>query len=191
MAHKFRPENHGRLTSEERSKYQDPSLAVGYLELLPGARVADVGCGTGFFTFEIASRLVGGELWAIDSSSEMLALFRMRQGEAGIDGIRVLQSSENHIPLSDGYLDRVLMAIVLHEADDKRSFLGEVRRLMKPSGLILLIDWHKAPSPEGPPVEERVAVDEAEALLKECGFQGVERYDIYPYHYLLRAWCGP
>ena len=187
MAYKFHPENYRRLHSKDRLKFQEPSKLIGLLELFPGAKVADVGCGSGFFTLEVAKRLDGGELWAVDISQEMLERLKEHMGERGIYNINLLLSAESQIPLEDSYLDRVLLSIVLHEAEDRVAFLKEVRRVLKPGGRLVLTDWHKAPSPEGPPLEHRLSEEEARRLLIEAGFKGITAHPLYEYHYVLTA----
>ncbi len=187
MAHKFHPENYRRLHSRDRLKFQEPSKLIGLLELFPGAKVADVGCGSGFFTLEVARRLDGGEVWAVDISQEMLDRLKEHMEKEEIHNVNPLLSQESQIPLKDCHLDRVLLSTVLHEAEDKVAFLKEIRRVLKPGGKLVLTDWHKASSPEGPPLKHRVTEEEARRFLAVAGFKEIEAHPLYEYHYVLTA----
>ncbi len=185
MARKFLPESYERLHSRERREIQDPSKLIDLLGLFPGARVADLGCGSGFFTLEVAGRLGEGEVWAVDISQEMLGHLKRNLEREGVGNIRPLLSEESRIPLADAYLDRALLVVVLHEAEERPAFLREVRRVVKPGGVLVLADWHKAPSPMGPPLEDRVTEEEAVSLLEGAGFKDIESHHLYRYQYVL------
>src|SRR3990172_9291557 len=181
---KARPE---KLWSEERRARLEPSKIAPLMDMFPGAKVADVGCGSGFFTVELAKEMPDGEIWAVDVSDEMLCALKERLAERGVKNVTPLLCQENGIPLPDGYLDRALTAQVLHEANNKRAFLAEVSRILKEGGKIVLVDWRRAPSPSGPPLKERVAVKEAMKLLTDVGFWEIGHHSIYPYSYFLTS----
>ena len=67
-----------------------------------------------------------------------------------------LKSDEDSIPLADAEVDFALIAFVLHEAANAESFLKEVRRILRPEGTLLVIDWVKKSEEKGPPLEERI-----------------------------------
>jgi hypothetical protein len=59
---------------------------------------------------------------------------------------------------------------VLHEPPDPAAFLHEVKRALRPSCRILVVDWQKRPTEQGPPVEHRLSEDETRSLLSADGF---------------------
>lgn len=169
----------------------EPSKVVPLMNMFPGARIADVGCGSGFFTLELAKEMRGGEIWAVDVSEEMLSALQKRLEEQGVEYVRPLLWQEKGIPLKDSYLDRVLAAQVLHEVDDRKAFLAEISRVLKNEGRIVMVDWRRAPSPTGPPLEERVAEEEAVELLADAGFGEIGHHSLYTYSYVLTGQKGP
>jgi SAM-dependent methyltransferase len=111
-----------------------------------GRRILDAGCGSGPLFAELRDR--GAIMTGIDKSAGMLELARRRLGD-GAD----LQVAElgSPLPFPDGAFDDVTASLVLHYLEDWRPALGELRRVLKPGGrLIVSVDhpfvenlWHR------------------------------------------------
>ena len=100
--------------------------------------VLDVGCGTGIH-LEMYQRY-GCNLYGIDTSPSMLELARTRLGERA--ELRLADATQ--LPYEAGFFDLVLCMLVLHEMDEqvRSTVIGELTRVIKPNGRILLIDFH-------------------------------------------------
>jgi len=189
MAHKFDPSKVAILDSAERRQIQDPERLFLFLEIKEGLTAADIGCGTGYYTFPLADR-VGrqGKVYAIDISGEMLDLLEKRMKERGCSNIELILSEEATIPLADTCVDLALIATSLHEMEQKEELLREVKRILKVGGQIINIDWEAKESPLGPPIEHRIPCEEAMALMSKAGFRDVKILpEIYPYHYVIQG----
>ena len=109
----------------------------------PGEAVLDVGCGTG--TLAIALKAEAGatsEVRGIDASPEMIELARRKAARAGVDaGFEVALIEE--MPFTDARFDLVVSSFMLHHLpeDVKRRGLGEIRRVLKPGGRLLAVDF--------------------------------------------------
>jgi SAM-dependent methyltransferase len=95
--------------------------------LEPGSRVLDVGCGSGFILLHLKS-LIGAEIQGVDI---------MPVCEAPIPYTRF---GGHALPLPDQSFDAVLLCYVLHHARDPAGLLGEVRRVLRPGGLLILYE---------------------------------------------------
>lgn len=193
VPHKFHPEHAAHLISPSRREWLDPDRVLERWGLLPGMRVLDVGAGPGFFALPAAARVApGGLVVACDISGDMLEMLRQRAADAAVDNLLLLHSEESRVPLWSQQVDRVLLANVLHELEHPRTLLHDLRRVLRPQGEVLVLEWHREPTPVGPPVEERIAPDAAEDLLVQAGFRVAERWDrVGPYTYGLRAAVSP
>lgn len=113
---------------------------LGFRMFLPprGGSVLDVGCGTGVH-LEMYQKF-GCRLHGIDSSSSMLEVARARLGEDA--DLRKADAKE--MPFDAGSFDLVICMLVLHEMDDgvRTDVLDEIKRVVKPTGRVLLIDFH-------------------------------------------------
>jgi ubiquinone/menaquinone biosynthesis C-methylase UbiE len=183
MVHKFDAKKAGILDDPERVKILDPASILEKLELKAEIVLADLGCGTGFFSIPAARRVK--KVFALDIQEEMLDILREKIKKEKITNIEVILSGESSIPLSDKSVDILLMANVFHELEDKLSLLKEVKRVLKMNGRLIIIDWKKMEMDFGPPFKERL--DEKD-VINTCignGFTLLEKSNMGPYNYLL------
>lgn len=184
MAHKFRPERAARLHAPERDVRQPWRSILDLLNLREITAVADIGAGTGYFALPLARALAGqGQVYALDIQPEMLALLRERQ--EGIENLQVIQTGEPALPLRDQSVDAVLLINMLHEFSDLRASLREVRRILRPGGMVIISDWKKIPTTEGPPLEARFTEEEARVACDGAGFDSVIFRHLYAEHFTL------
>jgi ubiquinone/menaquinone biosynthesis C-methylase UbiE len=186
----FDPSNAHRLDDPQRLIWMPPGEVIKRLGVKPGMVVADIGAGTGFFALPF-SRAVDqtGAVWAIDLQPEMLHLLEQKlRPESSTENIRLLQGDAAHTGLPDGVCDLAFLANLWHELDDRNAVLAEMRRILRPGGRIAILDWRKDVTyPPGPPLDHRVAADQAEATLRAAGWPNVSSWLPGPYSYLLIA----
>lgn len=167
---RFPPERREIFKTQDRRDWMpaEPILEAAGVDV--GEIVVDVGAGTGFWTAPLA-HMVGasGRVYAVDVEPIMLDDIRDLVVQENLTNIEIVQSDETSIPLADGCADLVVLGFVLHEPKDTDEFLIEIVRLLKPTGRILVIEWQDHPTEAGPPLEVRVSVEEARALLGAVG----------------------
>jgi demethylmenaquinone methyltransferase / 2-methoxy-6-polyprenyl-1,4-benzoquinol methylase len=106
----------------------------------PGARVLDLGCGTGELGAELAGR--GARVIGVDVSGEMLLLARRRFGRR----LSLVQGSAFSLPFADGSLDAAVSGFVLRNLDDLAGAFAELARVIRPGGTIALVDITEPPN---------------------------------------------
>ncbi|MHB1127946.1 MAG: class I SAM-dependent methyltransferase [Bacillota bacterium] len=184
MTHKFDPKHAGRLDEPERKKILDPLRVLAPLNLAPGMHVADVGCGTGYFTLPMAEAVKEtGKILAIDISRELLVHAEEKLHAAGIFNVDLITSKETSIPVPYGAVDAALVANVLHEVNGQTTFLREIWRLLKEDGVLLIVEWKKEETPHGPPLEDRLSPDQVVGLAELAGFGSRSVSEVGIYHY--------
>ena len=188
MSQKFDTSQAQKLDSSERMRWNNPREIVASVEIPPGARVAEIGCGTGWFTFEIEKVVrPRGMVYALDMQPAMLQILRAKR--ENWERILTLPCGENEFELDDGEADIIFHANVLHECAEPEKHLQEVRRVLKDGGSLIVIEWHWADeeSQPGPPNSQRLEPDVVSDLLRGAGFEieGIE--DVGPYHYAVQA----
>lgn len=175
-----------RLMSDERRDYQDPLKIARTMGVRKGMTVVDMGCGPGFFTLPLA-RLVGatGRVYAVEANPTMIRHLRANIRKTGADGsrIKITRSdvSDTRVPAASA--DVVLLARVLHDVEDKKAFLGEVRRICKPGGRVVDLDWKKIRTKHGPPYEILLSAAESKKIMAENGFRPAGAFNPGRYHY--------
>ena len=188
---KFDASKAARLDSAERLEWNNPAQIVAQCGLGAGERVAEIGCGTGWFTFEIERAVrPRGMVFALDMQPAMLQILRARR--QNWERILTIPCGENEFDLDDGEVDVVFHANVLHECDEPERHLREAARVLKSGGRIVVIEWHWADeeSQPGPPNLERLEPQTVREMLGGAGFEVGETSDVGPYHYAITATKG-
>ncbi|MFB6266884.1 MAG: methyltransferase domain-containing protein [Halodesulfurarchaeum sp.] len=177
---RFDPAASDRLGDPERFRYLSRDELVWSLDPDPTDRIADLGCGTGFYTREIAPFVE--EILALDLQPRMLAQF----GSAGVpNGVTRVIAKGSTLPLQDAHLDGAVSTMTYHEFDD--GAVGELARVIRPGGRLVIADWSAGGSGErGPPVEDRRHPEEAAKSVDGAGFD-VHRVAARPETFLLVA----
>lgn len=186
--HKFDPANHERLSDPGRAEFQPPEPALEALGITSGETLLDIGAGTGYFLIP-AAKLVGRAI-GLDVSREMLGKLMAAvaaECATNVDGMLITETS---IPLTAGTAHAAICVNVLHEMDEPAKLLGEVRRVLKPDGRLLLVDWKKQETAKGPSLDHRVDIEAARRALEEAGFVGNRELPLYEQHYSILARSG-
>lgn len=165
----------------------DPVKIAGSFGLAAGMRAADFGSGAGFFTI-IMAKLVGesGAIAAIDILDSALDTLRAKAKAEGLNNIQTARSNLEVIGssgLANDSQDMVLIANTLFQNQDKSLIINEAKRVLKPGGTLVLIDWHKGSGGFGPPDNLRMSSEEAQSFIEALGFQTVSSVDAGTFHF--------
>ena len=123
-----------------RRLHQRPRKFLGEL-VKPGMIVADIGCGLGFYTTEMAC-MVGekGRVLAVDFQPEMLSFTQRKARKAAVsERVEFVQCTQDDLIVSE-HVDFALSMWVAHEVPDRERFFRQIRGLLKPDGRFLLAE---------------------------------------------------
>jgi len=169
----------------------EPLRVLNEIGLTTGNTLLDVGCGEGRFSVP-ASKMVGveGRVYALDASEERLAVLRGTIAEQSIANIEAfLGDVTERISVDDYSVDVCLMANVFHELVEEggiKGEMGEIRRVLKPDGVLAIVDFKKdVERPPGPPLSVRLDAGEVENVVRQHGFERIRAVEVGPYHYLI------
>jgi ubiquinone/menaquinone biosynthesis C-methylase UbiE len=105
----------------------------------PGERILDLGAGTGYYALDVARAVApGGTLEAFDLQPEMLADLAARARAAGVENVGTTAGDATALPYPDASFDAVYLVTVLGEIPDQDRALGEVRRVLRPGGRLVV-----------------------------------------------------
>jgi ubiquinone/menaquinone biosynthesis C-methylase UbiE len=175
----------GALEDPKRDAYQKPHEVVHALGLKPGEVIADIGAGSGYFTFHFA-RHVGekGKVYAVDVSSEMIRHINRRIRDAKATSI-VSVLAEPDDPLLPEPVNRFFICDVWHHVENQGKYLSLMKMMLKPGGEVVMIDFHKADIPVGPPLQMRIAREDLIKQMESNGFRVKREHTFLPYQYFL------
>lgn len=148
-------------------------LLVRRLDVAPGMRVLDAGCGPGRLTVPLAEA-VGeeGEVVAVDGQPAMLLKLEERLKRRGISNVRLLRATLGEGELTEAGFDRIALPMVLGEARDRRVTARELHAALKPDGRLSVTEVFGDPDYRRPATVRRE--------VEEAGFVLAGRFGWFP-----------
>lgn len=168
----------------------NPFKTLEYAGLRPAMTVADLGCGAlGHFVFP-AAQMVGGDgrVYAVDiDKSALKAIERSARYDQYWNVIPVWSDIEvvRAARIPDHSVDLVIVANNLYLSQNRAGLVSESMRLAKPGGKILVIEWKPIKTTVGPPIENRMAPEEAKRYFADPELTLQSAYDAGDSHYAL------
>jgi predicted methyltransferase len=139
---------------KEREQWQRVSEIFQAMGVRPGARVADVGAGDGFFTSRLASAVgPAGQVYAVDVVEDALDRLRRRLKEDAVSNVTVIRGTSTDPQLPPATLDAALIVNAYHEMHEHQAMLAAIRTALKPHGRLVIVE---------PIAEARRAVNRAD-----------------------------
>lgn len=131
------------LERDSRAKEEKPELTVEKLELKSDDVVADIGAGTGYFSFRMAQQVPQGQVYAVDIQPEMLDAIAERQAINGISNVKTILGKEDDPNLPANSIDLALMVDAYHEFAYPREMMAGIVRALKPAGKVVLLEYRQ------------------------------------------------
>ena len=176
-----------RFEDPARAEWQKPEKTIASLGPLEGKTVADIGAGTGYFSFPIARQ--AAKVIAIDIDRRFLDYIEQKKQAQKIgENIETRLTEPDSSGLKPGEADMVLIVDTYHHIEGRIDYFKKLKRCLSQDGVLVIIDFKKMKTPPGPPIEMRVAEDQVESELKSAGFTIVSADEnLLPYQYIVKA----
>jgi ubiquinone/menaquinone biosynthesis C-methylase UbiE len=174
------------LEDPARAAWQKPDEVVRVLNLRSGAKIADIGAGSGYFTVRFA-RQVGprGKVYAVDIDREMLAYIGQRAKQENLQNIQTILADPHDPRLAPASVDMIFICATLHHITDRAKYYPLLAKALRPGGRVVNIDFQKRRLPVGPPVEMKIARQDVIGEFAAAGFHLAREFDCLPYEYFL------
>jgi len=144
-----------------RDAWQRPEEVMDKLDIKSGSVVADVGCGSGYFTFHFAGRVGAmGKVYAEDLDAEVLRKIQARANEEHLTQIETIQGKPDNPDLPVEQLDAILVMNAYHEMKDFNQMLSGMYRALKPGGKLVIIDHEADPGEPRSEYQDRHRIPE-------------------------------
>ncbi|MDP2663923.1 MAG: class I SAM-dependent methyltransferase [bacterium] len=162
--------------------FLNPNEILKKLKLKDDMTAADFGSGSGGWVIPLAKILEEGKVYAIDILEEPLSALRARASLEKLSNVEIVQADieKGAKLLFDESCNLVLMTNILFQIDNKKAVLEEGKRVLKPGGRILVIDWAK----DNPLTKEieKVSFEEIEKAARELKLKVEKEFEAGLYH---------
>ena len=185
IAHVMGPGGIPWLNRPERESEENPTKCIEALELKGGEVIADLGAGSGYYSFRLAAK-VGekGRILAVEIQDEMIAELKKRIAKDKIANVETVKCTEKDPMLPEGGVDLVLMVDVYHELAFPYEVMTAIRKALKPEGRVVLVEYRK----EDPkvPIKEvhKMSEEQIKKEMAVVGLSHVKTVDTLPWQHI-------
>lgn len=167
--------------------FSTPSICLSQFNVEPGMVCADLGSGSGEYTFELAHRVGSiGKVFALDVQKGLVDKLANECQKKHFTNVSVVwddMDDANGIALKDASIDRIVIANTLFQIEDIQKFASEVKRILKPKGMVLIVDWAESFGGIGPTSQHVVTRTRAQEIFEKVGLYTVKDITAGEHHY--------
>jgi ubiquinone/menaquinone biosynthesis C-methylase UbiE len=173
---------------DDRRRWQNPESILKKIGVKKGYTFIDLGCGGGFFSIP-AAIMVGeeGRVYALDADPKAINVTREKAVAKGLLNLECRVGRAEEEVLCNNCADVIFFGSVLHDFEDPLKVLTNSRKMLKPAGWLIDLDWKAMPMEIGPPQEIRFSEQKASKLISTAGFSIDNTRESGPYHYIISA----
>lgn len=124
--------------------FTDPLKNLKMLGFRETDIVADLGAGTGFYTILVSPLVRRGKVYAVDVVKDFLKTIQNKVKEKHLTNVEILIGNVEKIggtKIGDNIVDVAIVSNIFFEVEDKKTFIKEIKRILKKQGKVLFIDW--------------------------------------------------
>jgi ubiquinone/menaquinone biosynthesis C-methylase UbiE len=141
IAHVMGAEGSDWLERNERQQEENSNLAIEKIKLPPNCVIADIGAGTGYYSFRLAAKFPKGKVYAVEIQDEMISYLKDKKVQLKDSVVEIEKSSERSPNLPGNSIDLAIMVDVYHELAFPQQMLLAIAKALKKDGMILLIEY--------------------------------------------------
>lgn len=167
--------------------FSNPNQILEEVGITKASVVADLGAGSGHYTFA-AARMSGmdGKVYALEVQKDLVEKLKSEAERNHLTNVSPIWCNIEKIggtKLADNVVDLAIIANVLFQVEDRKDFLKEVFRIVKPRGRVLLIDWSDSYGGMGPASNAVIKEIDADTLFSQNGFKKDRNVNAGEHHY--------
>jgi ubiquinone/menaquinone biosynthesis C-methylase UbiE len=164
--------------------FSDPDKNLRAFGIRGNDVVADLGAGTGFYAVAAGRLASAGKVYAVEVQRDYLSKIRHKALEARLSNVEAIWGDVERpggTKLRDGAVDKVIASNLLFQVENKEGFIAEVKRILKPGGEVLLIDWTS--SPAMPHKSAVISKEKAREMFERKNFTLLRELNAGAHHY--------
>ncbi len=141
IAHIMGASNAEWLDRSSRPQEENTQLAIDKIKVSPTGVIADIGAGTGYYTFKLAPKVPKGKVYAVEIQDEMIAALNERKKKLNNTNVEVTKGTTTSVNLPANSIDLAIMVDVYHELEYPVEILESIKKSLKKDGQLLLIEY--------------------------------------------------
>jgi ubiquinone/menaquinone biosynthesis C-methylase UbiE len=141
IAHIMGASNAEWLDRSSRPQEENTQLAIDKIKVPPTGVIADIGAGTGYYTFKLAPKVPKGKVYAVEIQDEMIAALNERKKKLNNANVEVIKGGTTSANLPANSIDLAIMVDVYHELEYPVEMLESIKKSLKKDGQLLLIEY--------------------------------------------------
>ncbi len=174
------------LENPQRMQEQKPDEVIAALGLKQGETIADIGAGSGFFAFRFAPHLgSSGRVYAVDINPDMILYMNRHIRDNKFRNVVTVLSAPDDPLLMDASVNRFFICNTWHHVPNRPHYIDLMKKMLKPGGQIIVVDYKKEQLPVGPPPEMKTSREEVLKEMESNGFKLSREHTFLPYQYFL------
>lgn len=185
IAHVMGFQGIGWLERPEREEEENTSILLRNMDIRAGDAIADIGAGSGYHVFKMASIAKKGMIYAVDIQDEMLAELRRNKEKGSHKNVAVIKGSEKSVNLPENSVDKVLMVDVYHEFNYPMEMVASIKKALRANGKIYLIEYRGEDAKV--PIKKVHKMTEAQAVkeMQAAGMKLEQNIDNLPWQHCM------
>ncbi|MEO1084353.1 MAG: methyltransferase domain-containing protein [Acidobacteriota bacterium] len=168
------------LERSDRLESEKPDEVVARLGLEPDDVVADIGAGSGYFTYRLAKLVPKGRVLAVDIQPEMLDAIKQRRADLGLENIETVLGRVDDPALPEGEVDLVLMVDAYHEFSFPREMAEGIVRSLAPGGQVVFVEYRDEDPFSNIHPLHRMSQDQIKREMAAVGLEWRKTLDFLP-----------
>ena len=141
IAHVMGASNAAWLDRSSRPQEENTQLAIDSIKIPSAGVIADIGAGTGYYTFKLSPKVPNGKVYAIEIQDEMIDALNERKKKLNSTNVEVIKGSATAANLPANSIDLAIMVDVYHELEYPVEMLKSIKNSLKKDGELLLIEY--------------------------------------------------
>jgi FkbM family methyltransferase len=173
------------LERPKREQEERTDLLIKSMQIKPADRIADIGAGSGYFSFRMSDLVPDGKVFAVDISPQMLGIIRARIKEKKVTNVVPIQSTITRTMLEPSSIDKALIVDAYHEFSHPREMANSIFKALKKDGLLILIEYRK--EDKKVPIKPLHKMTEKQAIkeIEVVGFKWEKTLSVLPQQHFM------
>ena len=173
------------LERPKREQEERTDLLVKGLNLKPSDTVADIGAGSGYFSFRMAKLVPQGQVFAVDISPQMIGIVRSKMAQEKVNNVVPVQSTIKQTKLPPNSVDAALIVDAYHEFSHPLEMASSILTSLKPGGKLILIEYRMEDPSVPIKLLHKMTEKQAKAEMKNAGFKWEKTLTMLPQQHFM------